>query len=243
MLRKYIIRLALSAALVLGGAAGARADDLVIDGLGKIPLGNAVTVQNGNGTDIQNFLKKGAERKGYGKTSNAAMWTLMTVPPGMNVYPEKPPYPYESMELYQLRKRDVRGVYTAIVVVLSGTPEVFFHEGNRRAEKFWSDAFREDAKRPSTLFGMPKIQLKEFQNVVDEVLKDKKGGANKVKVLTVSPWRAYKQEDGEYRWGQDAKIIMTMPNGLSFPLWVGKLCFQAGKQVLPRYYQRKPCSG
>lgn len=172
MLRKYIIRLALSAALVLGGAAGARADDLVIDGLGKIPLGNAVTVQNGNGTDIQNFLKKGAERKGYGKTSNAAMWTLMTVPPGMNVYPEKPPYPYESMELYQLRKRDVRGVYTAIVVVLSGTPEVFFHEGNRRAEKFWSDAFREDAKRPSTLFGMPKIQLKEFQNVVDEVLKD-----------------------------------------------------------------------
>lgn len=91
MLRKYIIRLALSAALVLGGAAGARADDLVIDGLGKIPLGNAVTVQNGNGTDIQNFLKKGAERKGYGKTSNAAMWTLMTVPPGMNVYPEKPP--------------------------------------------------------------------------------------------------------------------------------------------------------
>ena len=95
MLRKYIIRLALSAALVLGGAAGARADDLVIDGLGKIPLGNAVTVQNGNGTDIQNFLKKGAERKGYGKTSNAAMWTLMTVPPGMNVYPEQPPYPYD----------------------------------------------------------------------------------------------------------------------------------------------------
>ena len=99
-----------------------------------------------------------------------------------------------------------------------------------RAEKFWSDAFREDAKRPSTLFGMPKIQLKEFQNVVDEVLKDKKGGANKVKVLTVSPWRAYKQEDGEYRWGQDAKIIMTMPNGLSFPLWVESSVFKQGNK-------------
>lgn len=148
MLRKYIIRLALSAALVLGGAAGARADDLVIDGLGKIPLGNAVTVQNGNGTDIQNFLKKGAERKGYGKTSNAAMWTLMTVPPGMNVYPEKPPYPYESMELYQLRKRDVRGVYTASVVVLSGTPEVF---SMKETGELRNSGVMPSAKMPSVL--------------------------------------------------------------------------------------------
>lgn len=49
MLRKYIIRLALSAALVLGGAAGARADDLVIDGLGKIPLGMRLLYRTATG--------------------------------------------------------------------------------------------------------------------------------------------------------------------------------------------------
>lgn len=55
------------------------------------------------------------------------MWSMLAVPPGMNLYPEKEPYPYDSLHLYQLVKRTVSGTYTAAVLVFSGTEEDFFH--------------------------------------------------------------------------------------------------------------------
>lgn len=58
------------------------------------------------------------------------MWSMLAVPPGMNLYPEKEPYPYDSLHLYQLVKRTVSGTYTAAVLVFSGTEEDFFHGGN-----------------------------------------------------------------------------------------------------------------
>lgn len=122
------------------------------------------------------------------------MWSILTVPPGMQLYPEKAPYPYDSMHMYQIRKTDVRGTYSAGIYVISGTEKDFFHEGHPKAARFWSTAFLEDAKRPTSLFGMPKIQTSEFQALVDQVLSEKKGPSIHVKILKFVPWRAFKMK-------------------------------------------------
>lgn len=147
------------------------------------------------------------------------MWSMLAVPPGMNLYPEKAPYPYDSLHLYQLVKRTVSGTYTAAVFVFSGTEDDFFHEGGRKAALFWRDAFREDAGRPTSLFGMPKISTAEFQGFLDEMMKEKGDGSRAVKILTFNPWHAFRDGDGTYHWSQEAKVIITNEKGLSYPLW------------------------
>ena len=133
-----------------------------------------------------------------------------------------------SFSQYQIRKTDVRGTYSAGIYVISGTEKDFFHEGHPKAARFWSTAFLEDAKRPTSLFGMPKIQTSEFQALVDQVLSETKGPSMQVKILKFVPWRAFKNEDGTYRWGQEAKVILTNEKGLSFPLWISANLLKAG---------------
>lgn len=225
---KKLFPLALSAALVFGGFLLSSAEDLVIDGLGCLPFPKDVTVTDGGGSELSRFMIEGTHRKNYGRSARAAMWSILTVPPGMQLYPEKAPYPYDSMHMYQIRKTDVRGTYSAGIYVISGTEKDFFHEGHPKAARFWSTAFLEDAKRPTSLFGMPKIQTSEFQALVDQVLSEKKGPSIQVKILRFVPWRAFKNEDGTYRWGQEAKVILTNEKGLSFPLWISANLLKAG---------------
>ena len=208
------------------------ADDLSIEGLGTLPLGDKIRVVDGKGNEIGKAMVAASHQKDYRKTARATMWSLLTIPPGMEMYPDTPPYPYDSMHLYQLRLQNVKGIYTAAVFVFSGTSEDFFHGGNPKAALFWKDAFREDAKRPTSLFGMPKIRTEEFQSLVDQILKGKGGGARTVTVLTFAPWHAFKNEDGTYHWSQEAKVIITNEKGLSFPMWIYTSLYKEGD----RYY-------
>ncbi len=220
--------LCLAGLLSLGGWSLASADTLFIQGLGTIDLGKEVTVTDGAKSQVGPFMISGTHRKDYGKSARAAMWSILTVPPGMNLYPEKAPFPYDTLHLYQIRKSDVRGTYSAGVFVVKGTAEDFFHEGNKKAEAFWENAFREDAERPTSLFGMPKIRTEEFQALMDQILAEKKDTSLHVKILTFTPWRAIKNEDGTYRWGQEAKVIITNDKGLAFPLWILVNLFKEG---------------
>ena len=61
------------------------------------------------------------------------------------------------MHMYQIRKTDVRGTYSAGIYVGSGTEKDFFHEGHPKAARFWTTAFPEDVKHLYSLFGMRKI--------------------------------------------------------------------------------------
>ncbi len=227
-MRKKLCGFALALSMTWAGACLASAEDLVIDGLGRLPFDQGITVTDGGGTKLNEFMKAVIHQKDYGKSARAAMWSILTVPPGMNLYPDKPPYPYDSMHMYQIRKSDVRGMYNAGVFVIKGTAEDFFHGGKPKAANFWKDAFREDAERPTSLFGMPKIRTEEFQALMDQVLAEKKGPSMKVKILTFSPWRALPNEDGTYRWVQEAKVILTNDKGLSFPLWITSSLLKQG---------------
>lgn len=220
--------LSMALGLLWGGMGGAQAETLEIAGLGKLDFGKSVTVTDGGQSAIGPFMIAGTHQKGYGKTARAAMWSILTVPPGMNLYPEKPPFPYDSMHLYQLRTSDVRGTYSVGLFVIQGKEEDFFHEGNRKAARFWQNAFRQDAERPVSLFGMPKIQREEFQSLIDRVLEEKKDASMHVEILSFTPWRAVKNEDGSYRWNQEAKVIITNPKGLSFPMWLSVNLLKAG---------------
>ena len=229
---RQLRNIVLAATLLLGGCQAAMADDLTISGLGTLPLGDKISVTDGKDNVLGELFKKETKRKGYGKTAKAAMWSMLAVPPGMNLYPEKEPYPYDSLHLYQLMKRTVSGTYTAAVLVFSGTEEDFFHGGNRKAALFWKNAFREDAGRPTSLFGMPKISTAEFQGFLDEILKEKSGDSRAVKILTFNPWHAFKDGDGTYHWSQEAKVIITNEKGLSYPLWIYTSLYKEGN----RYY-------
>lgn len=222
--------IALAAALMLGGWQAAMAENLTISGLGTLPLGDTVSVTDGKDNVLGDLFKKETKTKGYGKTAKAAMWSILAVPPGMNMYPEKGPYPYDSFHMYQLVKKNVQGTYTATVMVFSGTEDDFFHEGRKRDALFWWDAFREDAGRPTSLFGMPKISTAEFQSFLDMVLKEKRGDSRSVKILTFTPWHAFKDDDGTYHWSQEAKVIITNEKGLSYPLWVYTSLYRQGNR-------------
>lgn len=225
---RKLAALSMTLGLMLGGMGGAQAETLDIAGLGTLDFGKSVTVTDGSQSAIGPFMIAGTHQKGYGKTARAAMWSILTVPPGMNLYPEKPPFPYDSMHLYQLRTSDVRGTYSVGLFVIQGKEEYFFHEGNRKAALFWQNAFRQDTERPVSLFGMPKIQREEFQALMDRVLEEKKDASMHVEILTFTPWRAVKNEDGSYRWNQEAKVIITNERGLSFPMWLSVNLLKSG---------------
>ena len=190
---KKLRNIVLAASLLMGGWQAAMAEDLAIAGLGTLPLDSRISITDGKDNVMMDLFKKETKKKGYGKTARALMWSMLAVPPGMNLYPEKAPYPYDSLHLYQLVKRTVSGTYTAAVFVFSGTEDDFFHEGGRKAALFWRDAFREDAGRPTSLFGMPKISTAEFQGFLDEMMKEKGDGSLAVKILTFNPWHAFRE--------------------------------------------------
>ena len=68
-----------------------------------------VQITDGGGSRAETIFKKSGHRKDYGKTDWAAVMYFLTTPPGMDMYPDRAPYPYDSLHLYQIRKSDIRG--------------------------------------------------------------------------------------------------------------------------------------
>lgn len=62
------------------------------------------------------------------------------------------------------------------------------------------------------------------------VLKEKRGDSRSVKILTFTPWHAFKDDDGTYHWSQEAKVIITNEKGLSYPLWVYTSLYRQGNR-------------
>lgn len=186
-------------AFILAGCLYADAEDLVIDGLGKLSFGEDVQITDGGGSRTETIFKKSGHRKDYGKTDWAAVMYFLTTPPGMDMYPDRAPYPYDSLHLYQIRKSDIRGTYSASVSVMKGTEEAFFHGKGEKAARFWERAFHEDATRPHSLFGMPKISIEEYQRMLNGRLDEIKRQKLQAELVSFSPWHAYKNRDGTYR--------------------------------------------
>lgn len=55
-------------AFILAGCLYADAEDLVIDGLGKLSFGEDVQITDGGGSRAETIFKKSGHRKDYGKT-------------------------------------------------------------------------------------------------------------------------------------------------------------------------------
>lgn len=79
-------------AFILAGCLYADAEDLVIDGLGKLSFGEDVQITDGGGSRTETIFKKSGHRKDYGKTDWAAVMYFLTTPPGMDMYPDRAPY-------------------------------------------------------------------------------------------------------------------------------------------------------
>ena len=153
---------------------------------------------------------------------------FLTTPPGMDMYPDRAPYPYDSLHLYQIRKSDIRGTYSASVSVVKGTEEAFFHGKREKAARFWERAFHEDATRPHFLFGLPKISIEEYQRMLNSRLDEIKGQKLQAELVSFSPWHAYKNHDGTYRWTQEARVIISDERHLSYPMWVYTNLYRQG---------------
>lgn len=215
-------------AFILAGCLYAAAEDLVIDGLGKLSFGEDVQITDGGGSRAETIFKKSGHRKDYGKTDWAAVMYFLTTPPGMDMYPDRAPYPYDSLHLYQIRKSDIRGTYSASVSVVKGTEEAFFHGKRETAARFWERAFHEDATRPHSLFGLPKISIEEYQRMLNSRLDEIKGQKPQAELVSFSPWHAYKNHDGTYRWTQEARVIISDERHLSYPMWIYTNLYRQG---------------
>lgn len=226
-MKKKLCALAAAVLLAAGGGMTA-AQDLKIPGLGTFPFGQKVSVTDGSGSRVGDWIKDSVKGKGYGNTKQAVLDNFLYVPPGMKLFPEKPPYPYDSLRIYQIRKDMVQGDYTATIYVISGTEQELFAKAPKGAVRFWRNAFREDAARPTSLFGRPKISAEEFQADLDEAIAEKKGSTESVKLLTLSGWHPAENDDGSFRWEQEVRGIMTNSRGLSFPFWGQSVLYRNG---------------
>lgn len=226
MLRKIIAALS---AFVTIGCLCIGAEDIVIDGLGKLSFGKEVRVTDGGGGHAETVFKKAAHGKDYKKTDRTAVMEFLTVPPGMNLYPKKAPYPYDTLHLYQISKADIHGNYSAFLSVVKGTEKELLQEARKKTVQFWETAFHEDATRPYSLFGLPKISIEEYQAFLNSRLKEIKGQDLQVKLITFAPWHAYKNHDGTYRWTQEARVIISDENRLSYPMWVYTNLYRQGE--------------
>lgn len=232
MLRKLKAGLA-ALALSFAALLPAEADNLVIDGLGSFPLGNDIKVEDGGQTYLESAMKKERARKDYSKTGSALLSDLLTVPPGVELYPKKAPFPVESMHVYQLFTGRVTGMYSAMVFVYSGNDQDLFQGASRRDKEFWTKkAFISGPDRPTGLFGLLRIRPEEYQSVVDHVEKEVQGGRNHIQVLDVMPWHALKEQNGSWHWEQETKVIVTDEKDLSYPLWTDASFYKNGN----RYY-------
>ena len=144
------------------------------------------------------------------------------------MYHDRAPYPYDSLQLNQIRKTDIRGTYSASVSVVKGTEEAFFHGKRGKAARFWERAFHEDATRPHSLFGLPKISIEEYQRMLNGRLDEIKGQKLQAELVSFSPWHAYKNRDGTYRWTQEARVIISDERHLSYPMWVYTNLYRQG---------------
>ena len=93
---KRLRNIVLAASLLMGGWQAAMAEDLTIAGLGTLPLDSRISITDGKDNVMMDLFKKETKKRGYGKTARVLMWSMLAVPPGMNLYPEKAPYPYDS---------------------------------------------------------------------------------------------------------------------------------------------------
>lgn len=111
---------------------------------------------------------------------------------------------------------------------MKGTEEAFFHGKGKKAARFWESAFHEDATRPHSLFGMPKISIEEYQRMLNSRLDEIKGQKLQAELVSFSPWHAYKNHDGTYRWTQEARVIISDERHLSYPMWVYTNLYRQG---------------
>lgn len=221
---------ALAAAVLLTAAGGmADAQDLKIPGLGTFPFGQEISITDGSDSRVGDWIKNSVKTKGYGNTKQAVIDNFLYVPPGMKLFPGDPPYPYDSLRIYQIRKDMVQGDYTATIYVISGTEAELFAKAPKAAVRFWREAFREDAARPTSLFGMPKIRAEEFQADLDEAIAGKKGNTESIRLLALDGWRPVENDDGSFRWQQEIRGIMTNSRGLSFPFWGQSVLYRNGE--------------
>lgn len=218
-------RAAILGAFLLCSCAQVSAENLSIQGLGEIPFKENFTVSEGSG-QMEQWIIKNVAVPTYGETKQAALDSVLFVPPGMNFFSKKAPYPFASLKLYQIHKKTTRGVFTANVYVFSGTEEELFQGRPKRDKEFWRKAFENTKERPTSLFGMPKISVEEFQHFLEEKVAEKKGKAMTVKILKMDPWQPLINQDGTYHWEQDTKAILTTDKGMSFPIWVNSFLFK-----------------
>jgi hypothetical protein len=207
--------------------------DLSVEGLGTFPLSDEITLSDAGGTYLENLIKKGESQPAYGTTARAFVASLLDVPPGINLFPEKGPFPAESLHLYQISKKELTGDYTAVIRVYSGTEDELFQSVPPKIKSFWTnEAFKEGTLRPVGLFGSPTIKSSDFQKMINEVTKKYRGNQDHIEVLKVSPWQPVADPSGRVRWEQTSKVVVTNEKNLSYPEWNVSSFYKSGN----RYY-------
>lgn len=221
-MKQGILVLALTALLTSPWAA--RAEDMVISGLGTVPFAKEIRIIDGAGTAIESMLRKSMAQPEDQRSKRASLMRFFTMPLGAAVSNGTDDCPAARARIYQLVKEGRIGMHTMTVVAFFGTGEELFPR-SKKLRAWWDEAFRTGGKvgkaREMTL-----ISVDDFERAAREVMNRGEGEAVDFDVLEASPWRAYHNDDGTVRWQQTVKFVVTTRNGLLSAVWLESVLFR-----------------
>ena len=209
---------------LMAGVMTVSAGSLEVEGLGKFPFRHNMEVTAAGGA-TENFLRAGDDSR----QDIEKMIRLLSVPPGMESCFGNGSFSDDTVRMYQIRKKDMEGEYTALLFVASVKECPCRNGRDKKAFSFWDNAFQGKAEKPDFLFGTPKISLAEYGAALDRRLEKEKVQHIKAVLSDFSPWQRYKNKDGSYRWSQESRLVVFREGYGALPLWTDSHLYKVGK--------------
>ena len=209
---------------LMAGVMTVSAASLEVEGLGKFPFRQNMEVTAAGGA-AESFLRTGNDSR----QDIEKMIRLLSVPPGMESCFGNQSFSDDTFRMYQIRKKDMEGEYTALLFVASVKECPCRNGWDKKAFSFWDNAFHGKAEKPDFLFGTPKISLTEYGAALDRRLEKDKVQNIKAVLSDFSPWQRYKNKDGSYRWSQESRLVVFREGYGALPLWTDSHLYKAGK--------------
>ena len=209
---------------LMAGVMTVSAASLEVEGLGKFPFRQNMEVTAAGGA-AESFLRTGNDSR----RDIEKMVRLLSVPPGMESCFGNQLFSDDTFRMYQIRKKDMEGEYTALLFVVSGKECPYRNGRDKKVLSFWNNAFHGKTEKPDFLFGTPKISLAEYGAVLERRLEKEKVQHIKAVLSDFSPWQRYKNKDGSYRWSQESRLVVFREGYGALPLWTDSHLFKAGK--------------
>ena len=218
----------LAAAMTVFTYAPAAAQDMVIPGMGTIPLPAKTVVWDGSGSCIAGQAAAVINDAGRMRALLAA---ALNLPPAQkNDADRRAAGSAERIgshfRVYQLQDEEPEGIYTAAVAAFSVSPGPWMDHDGYRPSLFWQEAFATHLSAQSAEYiasqPLTKAETAKAADRIAEMYRQNVSGLQaediSVSFLSYQPLVKYTNAAGEIWWGQDVTMLVRVGD-LIKPIW------------------------